>query len=175
MSDITCEDIVFRPHYLGYLIVLGVALGLGAACVGLAAQLHLAWLGGVALAAGAALALASRYAAGSIIIRGLDLVIVQGAFITREVSLPIWEARLEIRQGLLGRLLDEGVVAQQIGGKRIVARVAQLRALRRLVAERRLSLLGLAEQPLLLTLAQQPRVIAGEIGDRRGPIHRQRP
>ena len=100
--------------------------------------------------------LAVRYTAGAIIIRGLDLIFVRGALILHEASVPIWEARLEIRQGLLGRLLDAGVVVQPISGERVVVRVAQLRALRRLVAERRLRLLGLAEQSALLTLASGP-------------------
>ena len=163
MHDSTSDDIVFRPHYLGYLIALGVTLGLGAAGLVLAAHQHPAWLAGAGLAGLWGVLLAVRYAAGAIIIRGLDLVFVQGVLMTREVSAPIWEARLETRQGLLGRLLDEGMVVQPIGGER----VAQLRALRRLVAERRLRLLGLAEQSALLTLAQRPRTVAGEL-ERRG-------
>ncbi|NTU80680.1 MAG: hypothetical protein HGA45_15110 [Chloroflexales bacterium] len=73
------------------------------------------------------------------------------------------QARLEIRQGLLGWLLDAGSVAQQVGGERIVARVAQLRALQRLIADRRPRLLGLAEQPSLPRVARRPLVMVVEL------------
>lgn len=145
MNHITTEDIVFRPHYLGYLIALGSALGVSVACLTLAARQHPAWLVGAILAIGMGLALASRYSAGTVIIRGLDLVFCSGVLTTRERSLPIWEARLEIRQSLLGRMLDAGTIIQQVGDARIIVRVAQISALRRLIAQRKLWIFGQVE------------------------------
>jgi hypothetical protein len=137
------EDMVFRPHPLGYLISLGFIMGLGAACFTFATHQHPAWLAGVMLTLVLAVALVSRYSSEAVMLRGLSLVFGGGLFITHEICIPIWEARLEIRQSLLDRLLDTGMVIQQMNDRQIiVARVARLRTLREGIATRQLMLLG---------------------------------
>jgi hypothetical protein len=140
------DDITFRPHRFGFFLTLAVLLGLGLACLALSVQLHWAWLGGAALVALFGGRLASRYVIGALALRGVELVVYQGAFVMREVTVPIWAARLEIRQSLYGRLLDAGTVVVTIDDRPLHLRVAQLRAFRRLLAERKLQLLVLAER-----------------------------
>jgi hypothetical protein len=59
-------------------------------------------------------------------LRGLELVFGGGLFATYELSIPLWEARLAIRQNLLDRLLDTGTIIQPMGGQQLTARVAGL-------------------------------------------------
>lgn len=138
------DDLTFRPHRFGFFLTLAVLFGLGLASLALSFQLHWAWLGGAAMVALLGGRLASRYVIGALALRGVELVVYQGAFVVREVTVPIWAARLEIRQSLCGRLLDAGTVVVTIDERPLHLRVSKLRALRRLLAERKLQLLALA-------------------------------
>jgi hypothetical protein len=140
------DDITFRPHRFGFFLTLAVLLGLGLSSLALSVQLHWIWLAGAVLISLLGGRLASRYVIGALALRGVDLVVYQGAFVMREVTVPIWAARLEIRQSLYGRLLDAGTVVVTIDDRPLHLRVAQLRAFRRLLAERKLQLLVLAER-----------------------------
>lgn len=157
-----CDDITFRPHRLGFYLWLAAILGLGLTSLILSAQLHPVWLIGALLATYAGAAGVSRYSAGSLGLRGYDLVLYHGMFVSREVAFPIWQTHLEIRQTILGRRLDAGKVVVRVGEERFVARVSQLRALRRLAAERKVALLTLAERHALALPRSQPYAIAGE-------------
>lgn len=161
------DDLTFRPHRLGFFLTLAVLLGLGLACLALSVQLHWAWLSGAALVALFGGRLASRYVIGVLALRGVELVVYQGAFVMREVTVPIWAARIEIRQSLLGRLLDAGTVVVEIDDRPLHLRVAQLRAFRRLLAERKLQLLVLTERHPRVLPPAPAWVHAGEIEDRR--------
>jgi hypothetical protein len=163
---IESDDITFRPHRLGFFFSLAVLLGMGLACLALSFQLHWAWLAGAALVALQGGALAMRYSIGSLAIRGYDLVVYQGVFGSRERMAPIWAARLEIRQSPFGRLIDTGTVLVTIDERPLRLRVAQLRAFRRLLTERKLQLLSLVERHALS--GQRARVVAGELED--GPF-----
>lgn len=57
-------------------------------------------------------------------------------------------------QSLIGRLLDTGTVIVYAREEQVRCRVAQLQAFRRLVAERKLQLLALAEH--------RPQIVSGE-------------
>lgn len=140
------SDITFRPHRLGFFLSLAVILGVGLACLTLGFGQHPAWFAGAALIAYLGAALVSRYTAGSLALRGFDLALYLGTFVTREVTCPLWQARITICQSLIGRALDAGTVIVQVGEERVQCRVAQLRAFRRLDAERKLQLLALAER-----------------------------
>ncbi|NTU83458.1 MAG: hypothetical protein HGA45_29495 [Chloroflexales bacterium] len=153
----------FRPHRLGFFLALAIVLRVGLASLTLDLSPHPAWLAGSALIVYQGGALVSHYAAGSLAPRGYDLVLIQGTFVAREVTLPIWEARIAIRQTLIGRALDAGMVIVQVGEERVHCHVAQLRALRRLVAERKLQLLALAERRTLVLAKQPSWVIADEL------------
>lgn len=154
--EIDANDLSFRPHRLGFFLKLAGILGVGLACLTLGLSQHPAWFAGVAIIALLGSALVSRYTAGSLALRGYDLVLYRGTFVTREVTCPLWEARIEIRQSLVGRLFDAGRVIIQVGEERVPCRVAQLRALRHLVAERKLQLLTLAECRTLVLAGAPP-------------------
>ncbi|NTU79082.1 MAG: hypothetical protein HGA45_06725 [Chloroflexales bacterium] len=147
--QIDANDLTFRPHRLGFFLVLAGILGVGLACLTLGLSQHPAWFAGVAIIALLGSALVSRYTAGSLALRGYDLVLYRGTFVAREVTCPLWEARIELRQSLIGRALDTGTVIVQTGETPFRCRVAQLRAFRRLVAERKLQLIALAERRTL--------------------------
>jgi hypothetical protein len=161
------NNIPFRPHRFGFFLTLAVLLGLGLASLVLSAQLHWAWLAGAALVAMLGGRLASRYVIGALALRGVELVVYQGAFVVREVTVPIWAARLKIRQGLFGRLLDAGTVVVTIDERPLHLRVAQLRALRRLLAERKLQLLALTARHRRILPPAPAWVHAGELEDQR--------
>lgn len=159
-TEICYEEIIFRPHPLGYLLALAGLLGAGVASLTLAARHHAGWLAGAALVVALGVTLVARYTAGRVIIRGCDLILRTGTWTTREVSLPLWEVHPTVVQSLPGRLLDYGVVILAVDGERYTAQVGQLRALLRLIAIHRMRLLGLAERQLLrTTLPQAARVL----------------
>lgn len=162
-DDTIYEEITFRPHQLGFYLWLAVILGLGLAALILSVQLHPAWLLGAALMTYVGAAGVSRYSAGSLGLRGYDLVLYQGRFVSRELTCPLWQARLEIHQTILGRALDTGTVVASLGEERYRFRVSQLKALRRHIAERKVALLMLAERRMP---TPQSRVVAGELEDR---------
>lgn len=161
------NDLAFRPHRLGFFFMLAVLLGLGLTCLILSVRLHWGWLAGVALLALLGGRLASRYVSGTLALRGYKLLVYRGAFVVRELTTPIWAARLEIRQSLLGWLLDTGTVVVTIDDRPLRLRVAQLRAFRRIVAERKLQLLALAERQTRALPLVSAWVHAGEIEDQR--------
>jgi hypothetical protein len=160
------NDLTFRPHQIGFFLALAGILGAGLACLALGVTQHPGWFAGAALAAYLGVALASRYTAGSLALRGYDLVIIQGRFVTREVAYPLWQVQYEIRQTLIGRMLDAGTVMVLVGNKPVRCRVAQIRAVRRLVAERKLQILTLAERHSLVLPPPRARVLAGELEER---------
>lgn len=148
------REIVFRPHYSGYMAGLALVFGLGAATLALALRHHVGWLVGSALVIYGGAALVARYTAGTVIISGCDLVINRGTFTIRAWSIPLWEVRPIITQNLLGRMFDYGQFTVHIDGIPITVQVAQLRALRKLIATSRVRLLGLVEERALLHLSR---------------------
>jgi len=166
------RDITFRPHRLGFFLSLAVILRVGLACLALGFGRHPAWFAGVACVAYLGGALVSRYTAGSLALRGFDLVRFRGTFVAREVTNPIWEVKTEIRQSLIGRLSDTGTVIVYPGGERVCCRIAQLRAFRRLLRERKLQLLALAEHHALIRAGKQLRLAARERERWRSPTWR---
>ena len=118
-------------------------LGLGAACLVRAITSASAWWwGGVVLAVMLALLLVARYHAQAVIIRGNDLILRAGTLKARERIFPIWQVDLELDQSLLGRLFDYATI-QQRGATGVIAvhTIASARALRFIVAQRRLFML----------------------------------
>lgn len=167
-EDAGVDEVIFYPPPLGYLVGLGICLGLGAACLAFVVRYGLLWLPGVALCFLAALALATRYAAGSVALRGSALALRRGALTIREVTLPVWDAWPEVAQGPLGRLLDCGRVTFRVGGSQVTVRVRQVRALLRLLAERRARLLGAADERALLRMGRRAVIEAGEVNSPAG-------
>ncbi|HMQ29677.1 MAG TPA: hypothetical protein PKD53_03070 [Chloroflexaceae bacterium] len=163
MSD---TDIVFRPHPLGYLLRLALLLGFGLACLILALQQHPAWLTGAAVSVMLGASLAARYTAGGVIIRGVDLIVRTGTWTTREISLPVWEARPVVVQSLLGRLLDYGMVSFTIEGVTYTTHVGQLRGLLRLITSHRLQLANLFGRGALQRLRPSTQILATTQDDR---------
>jgi hypothetical protein len=97
-----------------------------------------------------ALLLVARYHAQAVIIRGNDLILRAGTLKARERIFPIWQADLELDQSLLGRLFDYATIQQHSAtGVIAVHTIASARALRFIVAQRRLFILRmLTEQPI---------------------------
>lgn len=146
------DTYIFRGYLPFFLLRNGLILGAGAACVGLAFALSGWWwlaVGGCALL-GAAHTLA--YYTQAAIVSGDDIVLRAGVFRTVEVAFLVWQHDLWIEQGLLGRILDFGTIRHTTSqGGIALRRIAQLRALRWLVAERR-------RDALLLSLPERLRV-----------------
>ena len=161
--DISAEEVTFRGPYLGYYTALALVLSMGAFCLVLATRVHAAWLAGVGLVVYAGALLASHYVMGPLALRGYDLVIRSGRFTVREVTIPVWEVRPLIIQSLLGRLLDYGTFTVRVDGKTFAVTIGHMRALRRLLATRRLRMLELADQRTLVTLTSRPEVHAREL------------
>ncbi len=107
------NDLTFRPHRFGFFLSLAVMLGVGLASLLLSVTQHPAWFAGAAFILYLGGARVSRYTAGSLALRGYDLVLYLGTLIAREVASPIWETRIEIRQTLIGRMLDPSTVIVQ--------------------------------------------------------------
>ncbi|MFV9507923.1 MAG: hypothetical protein AB4911_25525, partial [Oscillochloridaceae bacterium umkhey_bin13] len=120
--------------------------GVGLACLDLGFHMHPGWFGGTALSVLVGARLASRYVRGSLALRGTDLVVYEGTLVIQEHSVPLWEASITIQQSLLGRMIDTGTVVVLIDGRPIRRRVAQLRAFRHLIADRKLDLLILLDR-----------------------------
>lgn len=139
------REVSFYTFLPWYLVKIGLLLGFGAMCLIIAiAGDPRGWLG-VAGVIGAAAALMSRYAVQSVTIRGIDLVFRRGVLTAHEVNLPLWNVRLEISQGPLGRLCGYGTVRQRINGEIVEIRtVAQIDLLRHIVAQARQELFRLA-------------------------------
>ncbi|RRR71744.1 MAG: hypothetical protein EI684_11110 [Candidatus Viridilinea halotolerans] len=140
---IESNDITFRPHRWFFFMALAMLLGTGLACVNLSVRTHPAWFVGAAIVTLLGGRMAMRYLIGALALRGCDLVVYQGAFVVREITLPLWTTPIVIHQSLFGRLLDAGTVEVMLDDRPVSLRVAQLRAFRRLLAERKLQLLAL--------------------------------
>lgn len=147
------DEMTFRAFLLWYLIAYGMLIGLGALCLGRAIGSGGGWWGGVGVAVLAALVLAARYNAQAVIIRGNDLVLRTGTLNARERIFPIWLVDLEIEQGLPGRLFDYATI-QVRGDTQAIAvpMIASVRALRFLVAQRRLIAIRMLAEQHLVTL-----------------------
>jgi hypothetical protein len=157
------SDITFRPHRFNFFLALAIMLGVGLACLTLGVRQHPAWFAGAAGVTYLGSALVSRYVAGSLALRDYDLVLYSRTFVTREVACPLWDAQIEIHQSLIGRMFDAGTVIVQVREERMRCRVAQLRAFRRLVAERKLQLLALADHRALMWSGERLRLPASEV------------
>jgi len=156
------SDITFRPHRLGFFLSLAVILGVGLACLTLGFTRHPAWFAGVPCVAYLGGARVSRYTIGTLALRGCDLVLFRGTFVAREVTCPVWEVKIEIRQSLIGRMFDTGTVIVYVGEEPVRCRVAQLRAFRRLLAERKLQLLALNQHHTLVLPGERLRLATSE-------------
>ncbi|MFV9507496.1 MAG: hypothetical protein AB4911_23330, partial [Oscillochloridaceae bacterium umkhey_bin13] len=66
MPPLHNAPIIFRSHRLGFLITLGMLLGVGLACLDLGFHMHPGWFGGTALSVLVGARLASRYVRGSL-------------------------------------------------------------------------------------------------------------
>jgi membrane protein YdbS with pleckstrin-like domain len=148
LSSDGLDEITFRPFLMWYLLAYALLFGFGAACLWFAITSAGAWLTGVLLAVSLALLLVARYNAQAVIIRGNDLVLRTGTIKARERIFPIWAVDLEVDQGLLARLLDYATIQQRTDREVIVVHtIASIRALRFLIAQRRLFVFRmLAEQ-----------------------------
>lgn len=135
--DVNCGDIIFRPHRLCYFTALSLLFGIGGGLLALATRHSIIWLLGAALIAYFIVAIVVRYIAGTVIIRGYDLIVRRGTFTTWDVSFPIWKTRPIVTQSLFGRILDYGTLTLLIDDELVVVEVAQLRALQQLICKRR--------------------------------------
>lgn len=155
-------EIVFRPSLHRFLALLAVTLGAGGGGLFQALTTGVVWGWVLALAAlVAGTALASRFAGHAVILCGDELTVRMGVFRMREVSLPLWLVRLEVRRSLFGVWGDYGTVVIR-GGESIlvIPHLGQVRALRQLLATRRRQLLLLAATPGILWQARTADQIA---------------
>lgn len=142
---ITTATITFRPHRLGFLITVSILLGVGLACLDLGLNHHPLWLVGTGMVVLWGGRLANSYSTGALALRGAELVVYQGNFVIREITVPVWSTQVVIEQHPFGRVCDAGMVIVTINDKPIRVRVAQLRAFRTLLSERKLQVLALLQ------------------------------
>jgi hypothetical protein len=136
-------EIIFRPSLHRFLCLLAAVLGAGGAGLFQALAVGALWGWALALAALAAgTTLAARFAGRAVILCGDELIVCTGALRVREVSLPLWLVRLEVRRSLFGVWGDYGTVLLHAGETTLVVpHLGQLHALRHLLATRRRLLL----------------------------------
>lgn len=146
MSPLHDSVIIFRSHRLGFFITLGMLLGVGAAVLDRALHHHPGWFIATALLVVGGARLVSRYAIGSLALRGADLIIYEGTLVIQEHRVPIWDAAITIQQSLLGRGFDTGTVIVTINERPIRRCIAHLRAFRQLLSDRRRDLLVLVNR-----------------------------
>ena len=133
------DEMIFRPFLPWFLVRSGLLLISGAIFLGLGVeQSDLRWWLGAVLTVMLATAHALRYTTQAVILRGDELVFREGLLGRREISIPILQVDVEMRQDVLGRLFDYGAVFYQNGERTIgLPNIAQLRLLRWVITQRR--------------------------------------
>lgn len=140
-------EITFHTFLPLCLIKNGLVITVGAACFFLGTRGSHTWWIGTAIAILVGVRGALSYSACTITLYGHDLIFQFGVLNQRTVGVPIWEAQLDIRQSLLGRIFNYGTVRQQWGNEMIEVRsVAPMSILCRTISKRRQEL-----GPLLLS------------------------
>src|SRR5262245_23878425 len=137
------RTLVFHGFLPWFLTKLTALLMAGAKCIELAVRSsNLWWLIGLALCAGTAVWLATRYNTEIVAIQEVTLLCRRGALLTHEVTLPLWPLVLEIRQNLLGRALNYGTIRLQVNDTTIDLRnIAHIGLLRTAIAQRQTEIL----------------------------------
>lgn len=128
----------FRGYLPTFLLVNGALLGAGAACLAAALADRWLWWAGVIVCIAVATTNALRYANEAVIVHGFEVALRKGTYGRTEVSFELWKHDLRISQGLHELLLDIGTVSYRSEHGPVTLRgIANIRALRSLIAERR--------------------------------------
>lgn len=145
------DQVTFHAFLPLFLIKNALVIAAGGACLILGSRGDYYWWLGTLLAVLVGVRLALRYATNAIKLQGYDLIFQFGMLGQRTITIPIWNADLDIRQTLFGRIFGYGTIRQQWGNEIIEVRgVGPVSILCRTISQRRheITPLLLAQQTL---------------------------